>query len=282
MFLLLFTQIFALFCRDFSGTNVLACDCNVYNSLVSVINALSSSRAAVCASPPRVASVQFYPGGSYENHPVQDFTCCMYLYFHVYTVKPPLLDTLLRTSLPINCFLLRTLSITNTLYCRRLSDTGTSPLQTIYDGHLFITDTSLLKTLSITDTHLVWSLLRIFSLRTPVLCENLSLTDSFMETSLLRTPLYCKYPYLWYGHVFVTDTSQSLLQTPINCRPRWYGNVFITDIAYYRHHPLITDTSGTDMSLLRTPLKYIFLLRTLLWTPLLCRHLHITDSSIIP
>ncbi|CAH3017812.1 unnamed protein product [Porites evermanni] len=60
---------------DFSGTNILACDCNVYNSLVSVINALSSSSAAVCASPPRVASVQFYPGGSYENHPVQDFTC---------------------------------------------------------------------------------------------------------------------------------------------------------------------------------------------------------------
>ena len=80
MFLLLFTEIFALFYRDFGGTNVLACDCNVYSSLVSVINALSSSRAAVCASPPRVASVQFYPGGSFENHPVQDFTCCMYLY----------------------------------------------------------------------------------------------------------------------------------------------------------------------------------------------------------
>ena len=163
-----------------------------------------------------------------------------------------------------------------------------SLLQTpLWYGHLPITD-NLLRAplyyghLSITDTHLIWSLLRIFSLWTPVLCENLSLTDSFMETSLLRTPLYCKYPYLWYGHVFVTDTSQSLLQTPIKCRPRWYGNVFVTDIAYYRHHPLITDTSGTDMSLLRTPLKYTFLLRTLSWTPLLCRHLHITDSSIIP
>lgn len=156
----------------------------------------------------------------------------MYLYCHVYAVKPPLLDTPLRTPLRINSFLLRTLSITNTLFCTRLSDTGTSPLRTsLLFGHLFITDTSLL-TLSITDTHLVWSLLR-----TPVLCENLSVTGSFMETSLLRTPLYCKYPYLWYGHVFITDTSQSLLQTPINCRHHWYGDVFITDIAYYKHHP---------------------------------------------
>ena len=97
--------------------------------------------------------MQFYPGGSYENHPVQDFTCCMYLYCHVYAVRPPLSDTLLRTSLRINCFLLRTLSITNTLYCRRLSDTGTSPLQTIYYGHLSFLDTSLLQTHSITDTH---------------------------------------------------------------------------------------------------------------------------------
>ena len=64
-------------CRDFSGNN-LACDCNVYSSFVSVISALSSSRAAQCASPPRVASVRFFPGGSYKDHPVQDFTCCMY------------------------------------------------------------------------------------------------------------------------------------------------------------------------------------------------------------
>lgn len=85
--------------------------------------------------------------------------------------------------------------------------------QSICYGHLSFLDTSLLQTLSITDTLLSWSLLR-----TPVLCENLSVTDSFMEISLLRTPLYCKYPYLWYGHVFITDTSQSLLQTPINCR----------------------------------------------------------------
>ena len=200
----------------------------------------------------------------------------MYLYCHVYTVRPPLLDTLLRTPLRINSFyyghsLLQILFIADASLIRAPPHYGQSITGPLYYGHL-----------SITDTHLIWSLLRIFSLWTPVLCENLSLTDSFMETSLLRTPLYCKYPYLWYGHVFVTDTSQSLLQTPIKCRPRWYGNVFVTDIAYYRHHPLITDTSGTDMSLLRTPLKYTFLLRTLSWTPLLCRHLHITDSSIIP
>ena len=50
----------------------------MYSSLVAVINALSQGRAAVCVSPPRVASVEFYPGGSYEDQPVQDFTCCMY------------------------------------------------------------------------------------------------------------------------------------------------------------------------------------------------------------
>jgi len=65
--------------RDFGGTNQLDCDCNVYSSLLSVIDALSTGRAAICASPARVASVAFYPGGSYENHPIQDFTCCMYL-----------------------------------------------------------------------------------------------------------------------------------------------------------------------------------------------------------
>ena len=64
-------------CRNFNGNN-LACDCNVYSSLVAVINALSQGGAAVCVSPPRVASVEFYPGGSYEDQPVQDFTCCMY------------------------------------------------------------------------------------------------------------------------------------------------------------------------------------------------------------
>ena len=64
-------------CRNFKGNN-LACDCNVYSSLVAVIKALSADRAAVCVSPPRVASVEFYPQGSYENQPVQDFTCCMY------------------------------------------------------------------------------------------------------------------------------------------------------------------------------------------------------------
>ena len=64
-------------CRNFNGNN-LACDCNVYSSLVAVINALSQGSAAVCVSPPRVASVEFFPGGSYEDQPVQDFTCCMY------------------------------------------------------------------------------------------------------------------------------------------------------------------------------------------------------------
>ena len=69
--------VFLLFSRDFSG-NQLACDCNVYSSFVSVISALWSGGAAQCVSPPRVASVQFFSGGSYKNHPVQDFTCCMY------------------------------------------------------------------------------------------------------------------------------------------------------------------------------------------------------------
>lgn len=130
-----------------------------------------------------------------------------------------------------------------------------------------------MQTLFITDIPLVWTCLYYgrFLLRTPVLGGNLSVTDSFMESSLQRTPFYCKHPLIadtWCGHVFITDTSQSLLQAPINCRHLWYGHVFITDIAYYRHHPLITDTSGMDMSLLRTPLIYTFLLRTLLWTPL--------------
>ncbi|XP_022792613.1 uncharacterized protein LOC111331710 [Stylophora pistillata] len=57
------------------NNNNFACDCNVYNSIVAVINALSQSRAATCASPSRVAAVEFYPGGSYELQPVQDFTC---------------------------------------------------------------------------------------------------------------------------------------------------------------------------------------------------------------
>ena len=184
----------------------------------------------------------------------------------------PFSDTLLRTPLRINSFLLRTLSITNTLHCRRLSDTGTSPLRKIYYGHLFMTDTSLLQTLSITETHLVWSLLRTFSITDTCLmwnplCYGLSYGNLFItDTSLLQVPINCR--HLWYGHVFITDTSQSLLQTPINCRHLWYGHVFITDIAYYRHHPLIIDTSGMDLSLLWTPLIHTFLLRTLLWTSL--------------
>lgn len=70
-----------------------------------------------------------------------------------------------------------------------------------------------------------------------------------METSLLRTPLYCKYPS-------IADTSgvdMSLLRTPLSL---------------YCKHPLIADISGMEMSLLWTPLIYTFLLRTLLWTPL--------------
>ena len=58
----------------------------MYSSLVAVINALSQDTAAVCVSPPRVASVEFYPGGSYIDQPVQDFTCCMY--------SEPIRDTL--------------------------------------------------------------------------------------------------------------------------------------------------------------------------------------------
>lgn len=149
-----------------------------------------------------------------------------------------------------------------------------------------ITDTSLLQTLSITDTHLVWSLLRTFSITDTCLiwnplCYGLFYGNLFItDTSLLQVPINCR--HLWYGHVFITDTSQCLLQTPINCRHLWYGHVFITDIAYYRHHPLIIDTSGMDMSLLWTPLIYTFLLRNLLWTPLWWRHLHIRDSFIIP
>lgn len=68
---------FLSFCRNLNGNNF-ACDCNVYNSIVAVITALTASRAATCATPSRVAVVEFYPGGSYEKQPVQDFTCCTY------------------------------------------------------------------------------------------------------------------------------------------------------------------------------------------------------------
>ena len=52
-----------------------------------------------------------------------------------------------------------------------------------------------------------------------------------MKTSLLRTPLYCKYPS-------IADTSgvdMSLLRTPLSL---------------YCKHPLIADISGMEMSLL--------------------------------
>ncbi|XP_078366293.1 uncharacterized protein LOC144650486 [Oculina patagonica] len=69
-----FTNLTSLENLNFKDNN-LACDCNVYSSLVVVIEALSAGRAAVCISPPRVAGVEFYPSGSYESQPVQDFTC---------------------------------------------------------------------------------------------------------------------------------------------------------------------------------------------------------------
>lgn len=135
--------------------------------------------------------MQFYPGGSYENHPVQDFTCCMYLYCHVYAVKPPILDTLLRTPLRINSFLLRTLPITNTFYYRHLSDRGASLLRTpLLFGHLFITDTSLLQRFFITDIPLVWTSLYGH------LC--------YVKTSLLRTLLW---KALYHGHLSVSTAN---------------------------------------------------------------------------
>ena len=77
------------------------------------------------------------------------------------------------------------------------------------------------------------------------MCENLSVTDSFMETSLLRTPLYCKYPSI----ADISDMDMSLLRTPLSLDCK---------------HPLIADISGMEMSLLWTPRIYTFLLRTLL------------------
>ena len=60
------------------------------------------------------------------------------------------------------------------------------------------------------------------------MCENLSVTDSFMETSLLRTPLYCKYPSI----ADISDMDMSLLPTPLSL---------------YCKHPLIADISGMEI-----------------------------------
>ncbi|XP_078366394.1 uncharacterized protein LOC144650562 [Oculina patagonica] len=60
---------------NLAGSNQFACDCNVYDSLVVAINALSSSRAAVCRTPSQVAGAKFYPGGSYEELYRQRFLC---------------------------------------------------------------------------------------------------------------------------------------------------------------------------------------------------------------
>ncbi|XP_031564283.1 uncharacterized protein LOC116299704 isoform X2 [Actinia tenebrosa] len=70
-----FGELSRLTTLDMSGSNQLQCDCNVYNSFVSVISSLNAGRAAVCAGPPRVAGVKFYPGGSYETTYRQEFTC---------------------------------------------------------------------------------------------------------------------------------------------------------------------------------------------------------------
>ena len=65
----------------------------------------------------------------------------------------------------------------------------------LHYGHLSFLDTSLLRTtlyckLSLLQTTILYGLYYgLFLLRTPVLCETLSVTDSFMETSLLRTPI---------------------------------------------------------------------------------------------
>ena len=67
-------------CRDFGGpTNQLSCDCNVYNSLVDVIDALGEERrAAVCQAPDRVAGAKFFVGGNYQQVYKQEFTCCRF------------------------------------------------------------------------------------------------------------------------------------------------------------------------------------------------------------
>ena len=58
--------------RNLGGTNQLECDCNVYNSLVEVINAVQD---ATCVKPARLADVTFGPPRSYQTVYVQEFTC---------------------------------------------------------------------------------------------------------------------------------------------------------------------------------------------------------------
>ena len=95
------------------------------------------------------------------------------------------------TPLRINSFLLRTLPITNTFYYRHLSDRGASLLRTpLLFGHLFITDTSLLQRLFITDIPLVWTSLYGH------LC--------YVKTSLLRNLLWKP---LYHGHLSVSTAN---------------------------------------------------------------------------
>jgi len=78
--------------RNLAGTNKFACDCNVYNSIVAVIDTLISTEAAVCGTPPHTAGAKFYDGGSYESFYPQRFLCSKtllikYIYISVYNYK---------------------------------------------------------------------------------------------------------------------------------------------------------------------------------------------------
>ncbi|XP_068721591.1 uncharacterized protein [Montipora capricornis] len=70
-----FSNLPSLMYLDLSGTNQLACDCNVYNSIVAVIKATNSRRPAVCLTPSQVRSVKFFPEGTYEKIYRQRFLC---------------------------------------------------------------------------------------------------------------------------------------------------------------------------------------------------------------
>jgi len=61
--------------RNLAGANEFACDCNVYNSIVAVIDTLTSTEAAECQTPPHTAGAKFYDGGSYESFYPQRFLC---------------------------------------------------------------------------------------------------------------------------------------------------------------------------------------------------------------
>ncbi|KAK2566477.1 Cartilage oligomeric matrix protein [Acropora cervicornis] len=57
------------------GRNQLACDCNVYSSIVHVINSVVSNWPPVCRTPSQVQQVTFFPGGTYANVYPQRFLC---------------------------------------------------------------------------------------------------------------------------------------------------------------------------------------------------------------